>query len=77
MKVEIDTPEEFQGNVMGGISRRKGVIKDVMGNGLQYIRLSAIVPLSAMFGYSMELRQITQGIKENLFFRKRRIFDGI
>src|SRR4030095_3698048 len=60
MSVEVETPEEFMGNVVGGLSSRRGsmhVMADVVV--LKVIR--AEVPLSEMFGYSTTLRSLTQG----------------
>ena len=61
MKVEVETPEEKMGDVMGDLSSRRGVIQgmdDLMGGG-KAIRCE--VPLSEMFGYSTSLRSLTQG----------------
>jgi elongation factor G len=60
MAVEVETPEEFMGNVMGDLSSRRGIVHgmdDVAG--VKVIR--AEVPLSEMFGYSTTLRSLTQG----------------
>ncbi len=60
MKLEISTPEEFYGDVLGDISARRGSITeyDQRGN-LKVIR--ALVPLAETFGYATELRSLTQG----------------
>ena len=60
MKVEVVTPEEFLGDVMGDITRRRGHLQgtDLRGN-TQVVR--AEVPLSEMFGYATDLRSMTQG----------------
>jgi elongation factor G len=60
MKVEVITPEEYLGDVMGDLSSRRGHIEG-MGQraGAQFVH--AKVPLSAMFGYSTDLRSMTQG----------------
>ncbi|MDT9545824.1 MAG: elongation factor G [Chlorobium sp.] len=60
MKVEVITPEEYLGDVMGDLSGRRGHIEG-MGQraGAQFV--GAKVPLSAMFGYSTDLRSMTQG----------------
>ncbi|VVE43940.1 elongation factor G [Pandoraea soli] len=61
MAVEVETPEEFMGNVMGDLSGRRGMLQgmdDIVGGG-KIVR--AEVPLSEMFGYSTSLRSLTQG----------------
>ncbi len=61
MAVEVETPEDFTGNVMGDLSSRRGVIQgmdDMPGGGKT---LKAEVPLKEMFGYSTTLRSLTQG----------------
>src|SRR5690554_3822607 len=61
MKVEVVTPEDFMGDVVGDLNRRRGVIEgmeDAPG-GLKEVR--AQVPLSEMFGYATDLRSQTQG----------------
>ena len=60
MKVEVETPEEYMGDVMGDLNRRRGLIQgmeDIAGQKL----LRAEVPLSEMFGYSTSLRSMSQG----------------
>lgn len=61
MKVEVTTPEDWMGDVVGDINRRRGIIEgmDEGTAGLKIIR--AQVPLSAMFGYATDLRSATQG----------------
>jgi elongation factor G len=62
MAVEVDTPEEHAGTVMGDLSSRRGQVQgmdDVPGGGAKLIR--AEVPLSEMFGYATSLRSMTQG----------------
>jgi elongation factor G len=62
MAVEVETPEEKMGDVMGDLSSRRGVIQgmdDISGGGGKVIR--AEVPLAEMFGYSTTLRSLTQG----------------
>ncbi|ACF13549.1 translation elongation factor G [Chloroherpeton thalassium ATCC 35110] len=60
MAVEVITPEEYMGDVMGDLSGRRGHIEGMHQRaGAQVIK--AKVPLSAMFGYSTELRSMTQG----------------
>jgi elongation factor G len=60
MKVEVTTPEEFLGDVMGDITRRRGQLHgtELRGNA-QVVR--AEVPLAEMFGYATDLRSMTQG----------------
>ena len=59
-KVEVVTPEEYKGDVMGGINSKRGLIQGMEARaGAQVI--NAFVPLSEMFGYSTELRSTTQG----------------
>jgi len=61
MAVEVETPEDFMGNVMGDLSSRRGILQgmdDIPGGG-KIVR--AEVPLAEMFGYSTGLRSLTQG----------------
>ena len=60
MKVDVTTPEEYFGNVMGDITARRGkpLGQEAQGNA---IKLSAMVPLAEMFGYATNLRSNTQG----------------
>jgi elongation factor G len=60
MKVEIETPTEFQGNCMGLINQRRGMILGSQDEGTM-CRIEAHVPLSEMFGFSTILRSNTQG----------------
>jgi elongation factor G len=62
MAVEVETPEDFMGNVMGDLSSRRGMVQgmeDLPGGGGKLVR--AEVPLSEMFGYSTTLRSLSQG----------------
>ncbi|MFN7757505.1 MAG: elongation factor G [Betaproteobacteria bacterium] len=62
MAVEVETPEEKMGDVMGDLSSRRGVIQgmdDIAGGGGKAVK--AEVPLAEMFGYSTTLRSLTQG----------------
>jgi elongation factor G len=62
MAVEVETPEDFMGNVMGDLSSRRGMLQgmdDIAGGGGKLVR--AEVPLAEMFGYSTSLRSLTQG----------------
>ena len=61
MNVEIETPEEYMGDVIGDVNRRRGMVQgmeDIHGGGKQ---IKAEVPLSEMFGYATDLRSATQG----------------
>ena len=61
MAVEVETPEDYAGNVMGDLSSRRGMVQgmeDMMGGGKT---IKAEVPLSEMFGYSTTLRSMSQG----------------
>jgi elongation factor G len=60
MKVDIITPSEFMGDVIGDINARKGEIQSVNPKGT-VSEIKAKVPLKAMFGYSTDLRSATQG----------------
>lgn len=60
MNVEIVTPEEYLGDVMGDINSRRGKVV-TMGQRRDAQVISATVPLSQMFGYATDLRSITQG----------------
>lgn len=60
MKVEVVTPEEFMGDVMGDINSKRGRIQQ-MGDRSQVKVVDAMVPLSEMFGYATSLRSMTQG----------------
>lgn len=61
MAVEVETPEDYAGNVMGDLSSRRGMVQgmdDMIGGGKA---IKAEVPLSEMFGYSTSLRSMSQG----------------
>ncbi|MCF8095702.1 MAG: elongation factor G [Desulfobacteraceae bacterium] len=60
MKVVVETPDEYQGNVMGSLNQRRGVIIGVHDEGVSTV-IEAHVPLAEMFGYSTVLRSLTQG----------------
>jgi len=60
MKVEVRTPEQFFGDVLGDINARRGHVQDVEAFGnMQIIR--ALIPLAETFGYTTDLRSLTQG----------------
>ena len=61
MAVEVETPEDFMGNVMGDLSGRRGMVQGMedQAGGIKVIK--AEVPLAEMFGYSTTLRSLSQG----------------
>jgi elongation factor G len=61
MSIEVVTPEDYTGDVIGNISSRRGMVEgmEMLASGLQVIR--AKVPLAEMFGYATRLRSMTQG----------------
>lgn len=61
MKVEVETPQEYQGFVIGDLSSRRGVILGSENNEVGDAIINAYVPLSEMFGYATELRSGTAG----------------
>ena len=63
MKVSAEGPSEFQGNIMGSINQRRGMITSSVENG-KFSIIEAEVPLSEMFGYATTLRSLTQGKAE-------------
>ncbi|KPK38159.1 MAG: elongation factor G, partial [Gammaproteobacteria bacterium SG8_47] len=60
MKVEVVTPEDYMGDVMGDVNRRRGIIQG-MEDGVSGKIIRAEVPLAEMFGYATDLRSATQG----------------
>ncbi|MFA5829255.1 MAG: elongation factor G [Candidatus Gracilibacteria bacterium] len=60
MKVEVTSPEEFFGDVMGNLSSRRGQIYETTNRGMAKV-IHSRVPLSEMFGYATDLRSMTQG----------------
>jgi elongation factor G len=60
MDVEIATPDEFQGDIMGDLNRRRGQIQEIETKGI-VANVSATVPLSEMFGYSTDVRTLSSG----------------
>ena len=60
MKLEVSAPDEFQGNVIGQINQRRGMIKNTNSQN-KFVTIDAEVPLAEMFNYSTELRSATQG----------------
>ncbi|HPN03671.1 MAG TPA: elongation factor G [Rectinema sp.] len=63
MKVVVETPNEFQGNVFASLNQRRGIIMANTEDNT-FSRIEAEVPLSEMFGYSTVLRSLTQGKAE-------------
>ena len=60
MKVEVDTPDDYLGDVMGGLTSRRGILQGTEAElGIQ--KITAQVPLAEMFGYVTDLRSSTQG----------------
>ena len=60
MKVEVVTPEDYMGDVMGDLNRRRGIVQGMEDSASGKI-INAEVPLAEMFGYSTDLRSATQG----------------
>ncbi|WP_421207709.1 elongation factor G [Aeromonas enteropelogenes] len=60
MKVEVETPEDYMGDVIGDLNRRRGLIEG-MEDGPSGKIVRALVPLAEMFGYATDLRSATQG----------------
>ncbi len=60
MAVQVETPEDHTGDVMGSLTLRRGTIEGVVKHGLMEI-ISASIPLKEMFGYTTALRSLTQG----------------
>ncbi len=60
MKVEVVTPEEYMGDVMGDLNRRRGMVQGMEDSASGKI-INAEVPLAEMFGYATDLRSATQG----------------
>ncbi len=63
MKVSVECPSEFQGNVMASINQRRGLIMSSAEDGV-FTTVEAEVPLAEMFGYATALRSLTQGKAE-------------
>jgi elongation factor G len=60
MAVEVTTPEDYLGDVMGNLNSRRGRIENMSPVGNAQV-IKALVPLSEMFGYATDLRSMTQG----------------
>ncbi|HOV94380.1 MAG TPA: elongation factor G [Spirochaetales bacterium] len=63
MKVNVEGPSEFQGNIFASLNQRRGIITSSTEDG-SFCRVEAEVPLAEMFGYSTVLRSLTQGKAE-------------
>ena len=61
MAVEVETPEDYMGNVMGDLSSRRGIVQGMEDQVAGIKLVKAEVPLSEMFGYSTSLRSLSQG----------------
>lgn len=61
MKVEVITPEDYMGDVMGDLNRRRGLLQGMNDLQIGIKSIDAEVPLSEMFGYSTDLRSMSQG----------------
>ena len=64
MSVQVTTPEEFMGDVVGDINSKRGIIKEMndRGEGMAVIKeIDAEIPLASMFGYATQLRSMSQG----------------
>ncbi len=78
MKVSVECPSEFQGNVLSSVNQRRGLIMGCTEDGL-FTTVDAEVPLSEMFGYATVLRSMTQGKGEFTmeFSRYARLPEGL
>jgi elongation factor G len=60
MRVEVETPEDYQGDIMGDLNRRRGQILSVTGK-TAFVSIAALVPLQEMFGYATAVRSLSKG----------------
>ena len=60
MQIEVVTPEDYMGDVMGDLNRRRGILQG-MDHGVVGKVIRAEVPLAEMFGYATDLRSMSQG----------------
>lgn len=60
MKVEVTTPDEYQGDIMGDINRRRGQIQGMETKG-NLCHIKAFIPLETMFGYATDIRSLSSG----------------
>jgi elongation factor G len=63
MKVSVEGPTEFQGNIFASINQRRGIIVSTVEEGA-FFSVDAEVPMAEMFGYSTDIRSLTQGKAE-------------
>jgi elongation factor G len=63
MKLSVDGPSEFAGNIFASINQRRGIIISSVEDGI-FVRVDSEVPLSEMFGYATTIRSLTQGKAE-------------
>ena len=61
MAVEVETPEDYMGDVMGDLSSRRGIVQGMDDDDLGGKKIRCEVPLSEMFGYATTLRSLSQG----------------
>jgi elongation factor G len=61
MAVEVETPEEYMGDIMGDLSSRRGIVQGMDDDPAGGKQIRAEVPLAEMFGYSTTLRSMSQG----------------
>jgi elongation factor G len=61
MKVEVTTPEQFMGDIVGDLSAKRGQIENMGDRGDRIKVITAHVPLNSMFGYSTQIRSMSQG----------------
>jgi elongation factor G len=60
MKVEVVTPEEYMGDIIGDLNSRRGQVSEMDQRGIARV-VTAMVPLASMFGYVNNLRSMSQG----------------
>ncbi|MGB1126980.1 MAG: elongation factor G [Opitutales bacterium] len=60
MQVEVETPEDYQGDIMGDLNRRRGQIQNINTKSA-FVSIAALVPLQEMFGYSTIVRSLSKG----------------
>ncbi|MEO0510613.1 MAG: elongation factor G [Verrucomicrobiota bacterium] len=60
MSVEVESPEDYQGDIMGDLNRRRGQVRNISSKSA-FVSISALVPLQEMFGYSTIVRSLSKG----------------